>query len=1062
MLHPVSAWSRLTALRVMGAGLCSLLFVTAMLSPSVPADAAILQSPQQSEDVRTLTAEAPIVRELSGGQTHTYQIILGAGQYLRIGVAPRGIDIRPELLAPDSQKVIGVYSFPTSTGQRTISLITEASGNYRLTLRPLRNDAKAGRYEVKIEALHQATEQDKLRIIAESAELEVFRARDETVEKMRLRTAKIEEALAIWRQIGDRRGELRTLTIIGNRYRRIGEPLTAMKHYQEAVRIAHELGDSYQEANLLLNFGHIHSDQGNYQAALETYDRARQIFASQSRRYGEAIAMMSIGANYRLLGETQRSLEYYQQALPAFSSLNDIDNECSALNGIGDIYRRMGQMQQALDFHHRALALARKYRAVTIEALTLGFIGDVYLNLGERQKALESYAERLKLCRAVGNRVCEATTLGSLGNLSWLSGENKEALDFLSQALNLLRLSGDRIREAAALHGLARANYSIGNLEEARKQIEESLGITESSRANVVSQQLRESFFASAQSSFALYIDLLMRLSQKHPAEGYDATALGASERARARGLLDLLSEAGADIRQGVSPDLVQLERSLQQQINAKAAARARLFEDKSAETQAASFDKEISELTSRYHEVAAQIRATSPRYAALTQPQPLSAVEIQRQLLDENTVLLEFALGGKQSWLWVVTRNSLGSYELPPRAEIEAASRKVYELLVARQPKRELTQSQQQTLIAEADTKFQTEAAAMSRMLFGQIGAKLQQEWKGKRLVIVASGALEYTPFAALPLPENGGGANPQSAIRNPQSPPPLIAEHEVVHLPSASALAVIRRESAERPAAMKTLAALGDPVFEAGDPRLAQAKKKKAASDGLIASVRSAEATVASPAISPELKRSVRSFNSSAWRDGFSRLPFSREEVETIAAFVPKNSLLKATGFGAKRAVATGGELARYRILHFATHGLLNSEQPELSGLVLSLLDENGKPQDGFLRMHEIYNLQLPAGLVVLSACQTALGKEIKGEGLVGLTRGFMHAGAERVVASLWQVDDLATAELMKRFYRGMLKDGMRPAAALRAAQLEMMKQKRWAAPYFWAAFTMQGEWK
>jgi CHAT domain-containing protein len=205
-------------------------------------------------------------------------------------------------------------------------------------------------------------------------------------------------------------------------------------------------------------------------------------------------------------------------------------------------------------------------------------------------------------------------------------------------------------------------------------------------------------------------------------------------------------------------------------------------------------------------------------------------------------------------------------------------------------------------------------------------------------------------------------------------------------------------------------------------------------------------------------DLLRSAKSFN----RAGFSRLPFSREEADRVAELVPKNSLLKAVDFQAARALATSGELGRYRIVHFATHGLLNSEHPELSGLVLSLVDDDGKTRDGFLRMHEIFNLQLPADLVVLSACQTALGKEIKGEGLIGLTRGFLYAGAGRVVASLWQVDDLATAELMKRFYRGMLKDGMRPAAALRAAQLELMKQKRWAAPYFWAAFTMQGEWR
>jgi CHAT domain-containing protein len=152
----------------------------------------------------------------------------------------------------------------------------------------------------------------------------------------------------------------------------------------------------------------------------------------------------------------------------------------------------------------------------------------------------------------------------------------------------------------------------------------------------------------------------------------------------------------------------------------------------------------------------------------------------------------------------------------------------------------------------------------------------------------------------------------------------------------------------------------------------------------------------------------------------------------------------------------------LSQYRILHFATHGLLNSERPELSGLVFSLIDREGKPQDGFLRLHKVYKLQLNADLIVLSACETGLGKEIKGEGLIGLTRGFMYSGAPRVVASLWNVDDLATAELMKLFYQGMLKDGLSAGASLRAAQLELSRQKRWASPYFWAGFVLHGEWK
>ena len=204
--------------------------------------------------------------------------------------------------------------------------------------------------------------------------------------------------------------------------------------------------------------------------------------------------------------------------------------------------------------------------------------------------------------------------------------------------------------------------------------------------------------------------------------------------------------------------------------------------------------------------------------------------------------------------------------------------------------------------------------------------------------------------------------------------------------------------------------------------------------------------------------IKRSARD----SGMGDFTRLRFSRQEAESITSLVPKEFGLQALDFAASRATAQGAELGEYRILHFATHGLLNSKHPELSGLVLSLVDEQGQDVNGFLRFHEIYNLELNADLAVLSACQTALGKEIKGEGLMGMTRGFMYAGVQRVAASLWRVGDRATAELMKRFYQRMLKEGLRPAAALRAAQVSMIEEKRWSAPQYWAAFTLQGEWR
>jgi CHAT domain-containing protein len=304
----------------------------------------------------------------------------------------------------------------------------------------------------------------------------------------------------------------------------------------------------------------------------------------------------------------------------------------------------------------------------------------------------------------------------------------------------------------------------------------------------------------------------------------------------------------------------------------------------------------------------------------------------------------------------------------------------------------------------------------------------------------VIADGILQYVPFAALPDPEAPAGA----------AAPPLVVRHEVVHLPSASALDVLRRETAGRPPAPRQLAVLADPVFTADDPRLAGAGVPSAEPSG--ASVAGARGEPVEPpsAAAPAAAASYR------------RLPFSRLEAEGIAGLVPADQRLTALGLDASRTAVDGAALAGYRLLHFATHAVIDDRRPELSGLVLSLVDRRGEPVDGTLRLLDVYNLRLDADLVTLSACESALGKEVRGEGLVGLTRGFLYAGAARVVASLWSVQDRATAELMKRFYRGMLAEGRPPAEALRAAQLSMLAEARWNEAYYWAPFVLQGEWR
>jgi CHAT domain-containing protein len=390
--------------------------------------------------------------------------------------------------------------------------------------------------------------------------------------------------------------------------------------------------------------------------------------------------------------------------------------------------------------------------------------------------------------------------------------------------------------------------------------------------------------------------------------------------------------------------------------------------------------------------------------------------------------LLLEYSLGDEKSFVWAVTPDSIRSFELPNRATIEPAARRVYDLIVAsNQSVANETLEQRQQRLDRVNQEFEQAAAELSRMIVAPVAPVLGN----KRLLIVGDNALQFVPFAALPVPEAADAH-------------PLIVEHEIVTAPSASVVAGLRQEIGNRAPAKKTLAVFADPVFTADDPRVAAARDKRPAPATPIA----------------QHANALRFAEGSGL--ALRRLRFSRQEAEEITRYANDGAKLEALDFAANRSLATSAELSQYRIVHFATHGIINNSHPELSGIVLSLVDEKGRPQNGFLRLYDLYNLKLSADLVVLSACQTALGKDVRGEGLISLTRGFMYAGAPRVVASLWQVDDRASAELMKRFYEGMLGHGLRPAAALRAAQVQLLNDKRWRAPHYWAAFTLQGEWK
>lgn len=844
-------------------------------------------------------------------------------------------------------------------------------------------------------------------------------------------------SLVLSREVGDRAKEAASLGNIALSYDTAGEKQKGLDYYSQSLALTRSIGDPRKEAELLSNIGALYNSIDDNEQALEYFDQALPLLRSAGDRSGEATTLNNIGAVYERIGEGQRSLEYYDQSLTIIRAIGERRTEAVLLDNIGAVYESLDDHKRALDYHNQSVTIAKEVGDKATLATALRNLGLAWRSLGDNAQAIVQLNAALENAKAVGNPRLVGSALNNLGETYLLSGDKRKALDYYNQSLPLWRSAGDSTGEAGTLYGLARADRDLGNLSESRAHIEAALGIVESVRVRYKRQELRTSYFASVQKYYDFYIDLLMHLNRRQRSNGDDAMALQVSERARARGLLDMLTEAHADIRQGVDRTLLERERSLQQQISARAAWQMQLLGVKNNARQVAAAAKEVEALTTLLQEVEAQIRTTSPRYAALTQPQPLNLKDIQQKLLDDDTLLLEYSLGEERSYLWVASKTSLASFELPKRADVEKAARQLYALMTA--PNQQTRSADQKrglrvTRPASDERRLQDAIITLSQAVIAPAAALLGT----KRLLIVADGALQYVPFASL---------TSQPAIAGRYKP--LVLDHEIVSLPSASTLAVLRQELSGRKPASRTLAVMADPVFDATDERVTKGKTPAKPSP-----------SQAQRGLSIKVQKAATDSGVTSAGLIIPRLPGTRQEAEKILALVSAAERKQAMDFVANKAMATSEELGKYRYIHFATHGFLDSLNPQLSGIVLSLVDEQGASQNGFLRAHEIYNLKLPADLVVLSACQTGLGKEIRGEGLVGLTRGFMYAGAERVVVSLWGVDDEATSELMASFYSRMIKDGMPAAAALRAAQIEMLKQSRWQEPYFWAAFVLQGE--
>jgi len=529
------------------------------------------------------------------------------------------------------------------------------------------------------------------------------------------------------------------------------------------------------------------------------------------------------------------------------------------------------------------------------------------------------------------------------------------------------------------------------------------------------------------------------------------AEAFKITEAGRARSLLDLIGESHAEITEGVPAELLKRKQSIQnrQQEIAGQLTSANLTTDPPKQS-VQELEAELERLAVEYDAVENNIRTGSPRYNALTKAQPLTLAEVQQQVLDGKTALLEYSLGKEHSYLWAVTQSGVALFRLPARDVIDGQAIALRAEIIPAELRRSIVginvtadQSKQQDASDSPAAQNAATYAVAANALYKTTVAPAAAVIGDKRLLIVADGALNYVPFEALVMQEKSAADYASLSY--------LIKNNEVIYAPSASVVAAIRRQGNRMRSGGVLLVA--DPVFDSEDTRAKQSgtttQNAGIATRGLALS--SALVDLTSNAAIAGLK--------------LARLNGTRREAEQIAQLARSDKGAADTwlDLSASEADIKKNEIKQYGVVHIATHGLLDAERPQFTGLVLSLVGNTGG-DDGFLRSDEIFNLRLGSPLVMLSACETGLGKQVRGEGVIGLTRAFMYAGAPTVGVSLWSVADRSTALLMPDFYKRLLdeKSNTAPPAAMRAAQLNLIAGKRYSAPFYWAPFVLNGDWR
>ena len=886
----------------------------------------------------------------------------------------------------------------------------------------------------------------------------------------------LETALNAYTQANNSRGIAAAEDALGDLYMIQGQYKVALDHYQKAYQ-------SFVTAR--------GKDESGQAAANTVASRAGSTASAATETAGSAVDN-GFNANLMLakIGDTNYRLGQISEASTAYLTMNVKKPESAAakatrrLGGLGGIVgsistgnvsiatptsSAIGLLETKKEFDEYRVAIV--YMTYELGTGRLAFANnDLETARKHFQNALDAGGGALPVVANLGQtRRFRTAARTSLGDVALREGRYKDAAKMFTDAATGAQKDNRLDLMWPAKRGLGRSLWlqagqdpKGGKLrEDALDAYREALKTVETIRAGSLrADESRSTFLATTKDVYDEAASAFAEMALLNSPSGgaltgkaldYAAESFRITEAGRARSLLDMLGEVNAQITEGVPADLLKRKQDnldRQQEIAAQLTGISLSGDQKQKPSQ---LEGDLDKLQTESDDIENQIRTASPRYAALTGAQPQSLADVQQKVLDDGTVLLEYSLGNDSSYLFAVSRSSVSLFKLSPRSNLNKLATDFRAQLIPPKLQRrivgiDVAADQQRGLgLVEGPAENLGAFINASSALYQAAVAPAASTLGDKRLLVVADGALNYVPFEALIKTSDGADYASLSY---------LIKTNEIVYAPSASVIAAIRQQrGSSSTGSAKNLLVVADPVFNTDDPRLKgnSAVQSGGEARGLGLGLESAINDVTdSPAPAGGLR--------------LARLVGTRAEAEEIGK-IAKTGGVQADlwiDLNASEDNVRSRDMTNYRVIHIATHGLLDAQRPQFTGVVLSLV--GNKTTDGFLRTDEIFNLRMNPSLVMLSACETGLGKEKRGEGVIGLTRAFMYAGAPTVGVTLWSVADKSTAELMTDFYRRFLSsDKPAPASsAMRDAQLAMISAKKYSAPFYWAPFVLVGEWR